>query len=99
MFKNVSKKVTDVLDNYNLFTIMVLNNLTHLLPSLDLRTNHCLNNVPKISFTDYFTNTITKELQINPKKDVKITKVDLKFAILQIHPPQSDDKNLLPLQK
>ena len=98
-FRGQQSQITDVLDNYNLVTIMVPNNLTHLLQSLDLTTNDYFKNIAKAAFRDYFTNTITKEFQIDPDKDVTTIKVDLKFITLQIHPPQSDNKYLSPLQK
>ena len=37
----------------------------------------------KAAFRDYFTITITKELESNPEKDVKTIKVDLKLSTLK----------------
>ena len=36
-----------------------------------------------ISFRDYFTNTITKELESDPNKDETMIKVDLKLSTLK----------------
>ena len=78
-----------MLDNYHLVTIIVPKKTTHLLQPLDLKTNDSFKNMEKGAFRDYFTNSIPKELQIDPEKDVTTIKVDLKFSTLQIHPRQS----------
>ena len=62
---------------------MVLKNLTHLLQPPDLTTNGSFKKTEKATFRDYFTNTITRELEIDPEKDVTTTKVDLKLLTLK----------------
>ena len=72
-----SQVITAALNNYNLVTVMVPKNLTHLLQPLDLTTNSSFKKMEKVAFRDYFTNTITRELEIDPEKDVTTIKVNL----------------------
>ena len=78
-----SQVITDALDNYNLVTVMVPKNLTHLLQPLDLTRNGSFKKMEKAAFRDYFTNTITRELEIDPEKDVTTIKVDLTLSTLK----------------
>ena len=78
-----SQVITDALDNYNLVTVMVPKNLTHLLQPLDLTTNGSFKKMEKAAFRDYFTNMITRELKIDPEKDVTTIKVDLTLSTLK----------------
>ena len=78
-----SQVITDALDNYNLVTVMVPKNLTHLLQPLDLTTNGSFKKMEKAAFRDYFTNTITRQLKIDPQKDVTTIKVDLTLSTLK----------------
>ena len=70
------------LTNYNIVTVMVPKNLTHLLQPLDLTTNGSFKKMERAAFREYFTNTITKELQTNPDKDVTTIEVDLQLLSL-----------------
>ena len=78
-----SQLITDALDDYNIVTVMVPKNLTHLLQPLDLTTNGSFKKMERAAFRDYFTNTITKELQTNPDKDVTTIEVDLRLSTLK----------------
>ena len=78
-----SQLITDVLNNYKPVTVMVPKNLTHLLQPLDLTTNDSFKKMEKAAFRDYFTNTITRELQIGPEKDVTTIKIDLTLSTLK----------------
>ena len=71
------------MEDYNLVTVMVPKNLTHLLQPLDLTTNRSFKKMESNAFRDYFRNTITKELDSDPNKDVTTIKVDLKFSTLK----------------
>ena len=62
---------------------MVPKNLTHLLQPLDLTTNGSFKKMEKAAFRDYFTNRITRELQIGPEKDVTTIKIDLTLSTLK----------------
>ena len=62
---------------------MVPKNLTHLLQPLDLTTNGSFKKMEKAAFRDYFTNTITRELEIDLEKDVTTIKVDLTLSTLK----------------
>ena len=62
---------------------MVPKNLTHLLQPLDLTINGSFKKMEKAAFRDYFTNTITRELEIDPEKDVTTIKVDLTLSTLK----------------
>ena len=62
---------------------MVPTNLTHLLQPLDLTTNGSFKKIEKAAFSNYFTTTITKELQVDPEKDVTTIKVDLRLSTLK----------------
>ena len=62
---------------------MVLKNLTHLLQPLDLTRNGSFKKMEKAAFRDYFTNTITRELEIDPEKDLTTIKVDLTLSTLK----------------
>ena len=68
--------ITDALDGYNLVTI-------HLLLPLDLMTNGYFKKMEKAVRRDYLTNPITRELQIDPEKDMTTIKVDLKLSSLK----------------
>ena len=63
--------------------VLVLKNLTHLLLPLDLTTKGYFKKMEKAALRDYFTNTITRELQIDPEKDMTTIKVDLKLFTLK----------------
>ena len=78
-----SQAITDVRNDYNLVTVMVPNNLTHLLQPLSLTTNGSFKKMERAGFRDYFTNTITKELESDSEKDVTTMKVDLKLSTLK----------------
>ena len=71
-----SQLITDALDDYNIVSVMVPKKLTHLLQPLDLTTNGSFKKIEKAAFSNYFTTTITKELQVEPEKDVTTIKVD-----------------------
>ena len=68
--------ITDALDGYNLVTL-------HLLLPLDLMTNGYFKKMEKAVRRDYLTNPITRELQIDPEKDMTTIKVDLKLSTLK----------------
>ena len=78
-----SQPITDALEDYSLVTVMVPKNLTHLLQPLDLTTNGSFKKMERAAFRDYFTNTIMKELESDPEKDVTTIKVDLKLSTLK----------------
>ena len=59
-------------DDYSIVTVMVPKNLTHLLQPLDLTTNGSFKKIEKAAFSNYFTSTITKELQVDPEKDMTL---------------------------
>lgn len=71
-----SHPITDALEDYNLVTVMVPKNLTHLFQPLDLTTNGPFKKMERAAFKDYFTNTITKEVESDPEKDVTTMKVE-----------------------
>ena len=58
---------------------MVPKYLTHLLQPLDLTTDGSFKKIEKAAFSNYFTTTLTKELQVDPEKDVTTIKVDLVY--------------------
>ena len=78
-----SQPTTDTLEDYNLVTVMVPKNLTHLLQPHDLTTNGSFKKMERAALRDYFTNTITKELESDPEKDETTIKVDLKLSNLK----------------
>ena len=55
-----SQLITDALDDYNIVSVMVPNNLTHLLQPLDLTTNGSFKKIEKAAFSNYFTTTHNK---------------------------------------
>ena len=78
-----SQLIKDALDDYSIVTAMVPKNLTLLLQPLDLTTNGSFKKIEKAAFSNYFTSTITKELQVDPEKDVTTIKVDLRLSTLK----------------
>jgi len=46
-------------------------------------SNGSFKKMERAAFRDYFTNTITKELESDPEKDVTTIKVDLKLSTLK----------------
>ena len=78
-----SQLIKDALGDYSIVTIMVPKNLTHLLQPLDLTTNGSFKKIEKAAFSNYFTGTITKDLQVDPEKYVTTIKVDLRLSALK----------------
>ena len=94
-----SQLITPELDDYDIVTVMVPRNMTHLLQPLDLTTNGSFKTQEKKAFSEYFTTVITKDLQSNPNKDVTTIDVDLKLSTLKVvhfetSPCKIDDTNL-----
>ena len=75
--------VLSKLEELNIVTVQVPKNLTHLLQPLDLTTNLIFKRLEKMSFSQYFTDTITKALLIDPNRDVASINVDLKLSTLK----------------
>ena len=75
--------VLSKLEELNIVTVQVPKNLTHLLQPLDLTTNLIFKRLEKMSFSQYFTDTITKALLNDPNRDVASINVDLKLSTLQ----------------
>lgn len=48
-----SQLIADALDDYNIVTVMVAKNLTHLLQPLDLTTNGSFKKMKRAAFRDY----------------------------------------------
>ena len=75
--------VLNKLEELNIVTVQVPKNLTHLLQPLDLTTNLIFKRLEKESFSQYFTDNITKALSIDPNRDVASINVDLKLSTLK----------------
>ena len=76
-------KVTKELERLNIVQVMLPKNMTHLLQPLDLTTNASAKKMEKKCFSEYFTNTITKEMLRDPKRDVTTIEVDLRLSTLK----------------
>ena len=57
--------------------------MTHLLQPLDLTRNASMKKMEKKCFSEYFTNTITKEMLRDPKRDVTTIEADLRLSTLK----------------
>ena len=78
-----TNSVIEKLDELNIECVMVPKNMTHLLQPLDLTTNGAMKKMGSRTFSEYFTNCITKELLKDPGKDVTTIDVDLKLSTLK----------------
>ena len=67
------------LEELNIFTIHVLENLTYFLHRLDLRTNVIFKRFRRESFRQYVTDNLINALHIDPSKEVANIKIDLKL--------------------
>ena len=65
------------LQEFQIITVQVPKNLTHLLQPLDLTTNLTFKKLEKESFTEYFSNTVAKEMAGDPNRDVTTIDIDL----------------------
>ena len=63
-------KVTKELERLNIVQVMVPKNMTHLLQSLDLKTNASMKKMEKKCFSEYFINAMTKEMLRDPERDI-----------------------------
>ena len=63
-------KVTKELERLNIVQVMVPKNMTHLLQSLDLKTNASVKKMEKKCFSEYFINAMTKEMLRDPERDI-----------------------------
>ena len=68
-------KVMDTLSSYNIESVMVPKNMTHLLQPLDLTTNGYFKKYEKRAFSEYFTSCIMKALTHDPDQDITTIKV------------------------
>ena len=59
---------------------MVPKNMAHLLQPLDLTTNASVKKMEKKCFSEYITNTITKEMLRDPKRDITTIEVDPRLS-------------------
>ena len=75
--------VIDKLESLDIVSVMVPKNMTHLLQPLDLTTNTVFKRLENKAFSDYVTNTITKELHQDSPHDVTTIDVDLKLPTLK----------------
>ena len=71
------------LQEFQIITVQVPKNLTHLLQPLDLTTNLTFKKLEKESFTEYFSNTVAKEMAGDPNRDVTTIDIDLKLSTLK----------------
>ena len=71
------------LQEFQIITVQVRKNLTHLLQPLDLTTNLTFKKLEKESFTEYFSNTVAKEMAGDPNRDVTTIDIDLKLSTLK----------------
>ena len=66
-FKAQSTEVVkDSLRTNQIELVIVLKNMTHLLPPLDLTTNATFKKFEKRAFSEYFTSCIMKALEVEP---------------------------------
>ena len=78
-----TQKVKDTLSSYNIESVMVPKNMTHLLQPLDLTTNASFKKFEKRAFSEYFTTCIMEALQNEPDRDVTTIQVDLRLSTLK----------------
>ena len=68
---------------FNILTVNVPNNSTHLLQPLDQTANGTFKNIERKEFSKYFTSAILKELMKYPNLDVTTISVNLRLTTLK----------------
>ena len=63
-------QVTKELERLNIVQVVVPKSMTHLLQSLDLKTNASVKKMEKKCFSEYFINAMTKEMLRDPERDI-----------------------------